>query len=263
SANNDAIEAFAETVLSRDGTSPNEMYANIDMNSNRIINLATPTNNSDAATKFYVDDRTGNAPDHAAAAAQSALEAAQSASAANVAKEDAELAKQAAEAAQVGAEAAQAAAEQAKEDTEQLLSSITFPIAIEDGGTGATDAAGARSNLGLGSLATKSTVATSDIDNDAVTLSKMAHGTQGDILYYGASGAPTRLAAGAAGQVLKTNGAGADPSWTDSFSQLYESPEQSITLGSTITVSHGLGGVPRSVMVTIRCKTANNDFSVG
>jgi hypothetical protein len=71
----------------------------------------------------------------------------------------------------------------------------------------------ARSNLGLGSLATKTTVATGDINNDAVTLSKMEHGTRGDILYYGASGAPTRLAAGAAGQVLFTNGSGANPSW--------------------------------------------------
>lgn len=79
SANNDAIEAFAETVLSRDGSSPNAMNANIDMNSNRIINLATPINNSDAATKFYVDDNTGNAAQHAADAAESAQEAAESA----------------------------------------------------------------------------------------------------------------------------------------------------------------------------------------
>lgn len=75
------------------------------------------------------------------------------------------------------------------------------------------DKATARSNLGLGSLATKSTIATEDISNDAVTLAKMEHGTQGDILYYGASGAPIRLSPGTAGQVLKTNGAGANPSW--------------------------------------------------
>lgn len=37
--------------------------------------------------------------------------------------------------------------------------------------------------------------------------------TEGDIIYGGASGAPTRLPAGAAGQVLQTNGTSAAPSW--------------------------------------------------
>lgn len=37
--NSDAIEVAIENTLSRDGTSPNEMEAELDMNSNRIINL--------------------------------------------------------------------------------------------------------------------------------------------------------------------------------------------------------------------------------
>lgn len=41
-ANNDAIEAALENTLSRDGTSPNQMEANLDMNSNRILNLPSP-----------------------------------------------------------------------------------------------------------------------------------------------------------------------------------------------------------------------------
>jgi len=49
--------------------------------------------------------------------------------------------------------------------------------------------------------------------DDVVTLAKMAHGTQGDILYYTAAGAPARLAAGTSGYYLKTQGAGADPVW--------------------------------------------------
>ena len=61
---------------------------------------------------------------------------------------------------------------------------------------------------GTGSFA--ATIAT-----NAVTLAMMAHGTQGDIIYMDASGVPTYLAAGTAGQVLKTNGAGANPEWTN------------------------------------------------
>jgi hypothetical protein len=41
--NNSAlIEVAIEKTLSRDGTSPNEMEASLDMNSNRIINLPEP-----------------------------------------------------------------------------------------------------------------------------------------------------------------------------------------------------------------------------
>lgn len=42
SANNAAIEAAIENTLSRDGTSPNQMGDNIDMNSHRVINLPAP-----------------------------------------------------------------------------------------------------------------------------------------------------------------------------------------------------------------------------
>jgi hypothetical protein len=56
-------------------------------------------------------------------------------------------------------------------------------------------------------------IATANIDDDAVTLAKLENGTQGDVLYYGASGAPTRLTAGTSGQYLQTQGAGANPAW--------------------------------------------------
>lgn len=40
--NSERIEAAIENTLSRDGTAPNQMNANLDMNSNRIINLPAP-----------------------------------------------------------------------------------------------------------------------------------------------------------------------------------------------------------------------------
>jgi hypothetical protein len=48
-ANLDAIELALENTVSRDGTSPNQMEAILDMNSNKITNLAAPTSGSDAA----------------------------------------------------------------------------------------------------------------------------------------------------------------------------------------------------------------------
>lgn len=56
-ANNAAVEAALENTLSRDGTSPNAMNANLDMNSYRIINLPAPVSSNDAAR--LVDVTTG------------------------------------------------------------------------------------------------------------------------------------------------------------------------------------------------------------
>lgn len=42
-ANFTALTAAFDNTLSRDGTSPNAMLANLDMNSQRIVNLPTPT----------------------------------------------------------------------------------------------------------------------------------------------------------------------------------------------------------------------------
>ena len=56
-------------------------------------------------------------------------------------------------------------------------------------------------------------VATDMVADNAVTLAKLEDGTQGDILYYGASGAPARLGFGTSGDFLKTQGTGANPVW--------------------------------------------------
>lgn len=47
--NNTAIETAFENTLSRDGTSPNAMNAELDMNSHKITNLAAPVASTDAA----------------------------------------------------------------------------------------------------------------------------------------------------------------------------------------------------------------------
>lgn len=55
-ANNDAIEAALEKTFSRDGTSPNQIENDIDMNSKRIINLPVPVSASEPARKYDIDN---------------------------------------------------------------------------------------------------------------------------------------------------------------------------------------------------------------
>jgi hypothetical protein len=64
--NFDALATALDNTLSRDGEGPNEVEADIDMNSHRIINLEDPVDNTDAVTKQYVDEITGELSDIAA-----------------------------------------------------------------------------------------------------------------------------------------------------------------------------------------------------
>lgn len=50
--NNRLIEEAIENTISRDGASPNDMEANLDLGGYRIINLAAPVEDSDAARKI-------------------------------------------------------------------------------------------------------------------------------------------------------------------------------------------------------------------
>jgi len=56
-------------------------------------------------------------------------------------------------------------------------------------------------------------IATAEIQDDAITLAKMAAGTDGNIISYDASGNPVAVATGTSGQVLTSAGAGAQPSF--------------------------------------------------
>jgi len=65
------------------------------------------------------------------------------------------------------------------------------------------------------SILTLSTGAVSNaaVADNAITLAKMAHGTDGELITYDATGAPATVAVGTSGQLLTSNGAGAAPTF--------------------------------------------------
>ena len=60
-------------------------------------------------------------------------------------------------------------------------------------------------------------IVTADIADNAITLAKMAGGTDGQIITYDASGNPVAIATGNDGQVLVSAGAGAPPSFSTAY----------------------------------------------
>lgn len=55
-ANNQAIETAIENTLSRDGSTPNDMNADLDMNGNKVTGLGAPSASTDAARWIDVTD---------------------------------------------------------------------------------------------------------------------------------------------------------------------------------------------------------------
>lgn len=66
------IQTAFNNTLSLDGSTPNAMSADLDMDGNQLLNLATPTTDFNAATKKYVDDNTSAGGVTAAAASAAA-----------------------------------------------------------------------------------------------------------------------------------------------------------------------------------------------
>lgn len=84
-----ALQAAIENTVSRDGTVPNYMDADLDLNSYRIINAAAPVEGKDVVTLEYFEEKAGGAIEAAAEAKASASKAASSAQTALVASNNA------------------------------------------------------------------------------------------------------------------------------------------------------------------------------
>lgn len=70
-------------------------------------------------------------------------------------------------------------------------------------------------DIGETTIVGDNTVSTAKIGDNAVTFAKIADQTQGDVLVYGASGAPGGLAIGTAGQALVVNTGATAVEWGD------------------------------------------------
>ncbi len=112
--NNAAVIAALEKTLSRDGTSPNTMSAQLDMNSQRIINLPAAVSDTEPLRRA---EYTPGADATAAAASASAAASSATASASSASS---------AAASATAAETAQAAAETARDDALAAIPNLEF-----------------------------------------------------------------------------------------------------------------------------------------
>ena len=67
--------------------------------------------------------------------------------------------------------------------------------------------------INLLALPTGIAVQSETVTDNAITLAKMAHGTDGELITYDAAGAPANVATGTSTHVLTSNGAGAAPTF--------------------------------------------------
>jgi len=114
-------------------------------------------------------------------------------------------------------------------------------------------------------------IITPGVTDDAVTLDKMAPGTDGNLITYDASGNPVAVATGNAGQILTSAGAGAPPTFataaaSNPYTALSASADGYITLVGGLIIQWGFwgtfGGTVSTGSVTFPITFPNNKFTV-
>lgn len=103
------------------------------------------------------------------------------------------------------------------------------------------------SNPGVGE-----SVQTLELDDDVVTLAKMAGGTDGNTITYDASGNPAFVATGASGEVLTSNGPGAAPTMQALPAALALSSQEDIATADETTTSTSYVTTDLSIVIANR-----------
>tara|TARA_R110000796_G_scaffold70865_5_gene160837 strand:+ start:30 stop:866 length:837 start_codon:yes stop_codon:yes gene_type:complete len=85
--------------------------------------------------------------------------------------------------------------------------------------------------INLLALPTGIAVQSETVTDNAITLAKMAHGTDGELITYDAAGAPANVATGTATHVLTSNGSGAAPT--------FQAAAGGVTIASTAEAEAG------------------------
>ncbi len=118
-----------------------------------------------------------------------------------------------------------------------------------------------------GSSASITSISTSQIDNGAVTLSKIASAATGSLITFASDQTPTLVTPGIIGQVLTSSGAAGQPRFQAiTTASISRGTAASMLPGAQATIAsaaHGLGGVPDLIDVAIINVTAECGFAPG
>ena len=195
---NYTVQEIKDRFLDRTGGT---MSGELDMGTNKIVNLGTPTASTDASTKGYVDSTVGLAGGYAAAAAASASAAAASETAAETAETNAETAETnaaasasaaatsasnaatsaiAASTAQTAAETAETNAETA--ETNAASSAAAASSSATSAATSAASALAAFDNFDDTYLGAKASDPATDNDGDPLTGGDLYYNTTNDVM---------------------------------------------------------------------------------
>lgn len=279
--NNAAIETALENTLSRDGTTPNTMDADLDMNSNDLLNVGTVN-----ASSILVG---GAAPNLVTTIQWQGAWVTATAYAVNDAVEDSGSSYVCLVAHTSGTFATDLAANKwellaqkgtdgaGSGDVDGPASSTDNSLARFDGTTGkllkdgaviGTDVQAYDANNATASSTTTFTNKTFDANGTGNSLSNvdvadLSNGTDGELITWDASGMPTTVAVGTATQVLTSNGVGAAPTFQDNSGGISLDTEQATSSGSQALFSGIPSGTKR---ITIAFEgvslTANTDLQV-